>query len=172
MTSAPEHSDRIAATLREPANQVSPNAVRMWRATAWAELVLTAVVVAVAWLVVDGAPWLLVLVSAAVLLPSIAYAVWMPPLRNRIHRWEVTDDAVFTRSGWITTELRIAPLSRVQTVDTRIGPLMRMFGLAAVTVTTASAAGPITIDGLDEEVARRVVVHLTETTGASEGDAT
>ena len=172
MTTAPDHSDRIAATLREPANQVSPNAVRMWRTTAWAQFVFSALVVAVAWLLVEGAPWGLVLASAVVLLPGIAYAVWMPPLRNRIHRWEVTDDAVFTRSGWLTTELRIAPLSRVQTVDTRIGPVMRVFGLAAVTVTTASAAGPITIDGLDEDVARRVVVHLTETTGASEGDAT
>jgi membrane protein YdbS with pleckstrin-like domain len=171
MTTVPEHSARIASTLREPAHQVSPNAVRMWRTVAVTQLAVTVVVLTIAWLAL-GVTWWLVLGTVAVLVPQIGYAVWMPPLRNRIHRWEVTDDAVFTRSGWITTELRIAPLSRVQTVDTRIGPLMRMFGLAAVTVTTASAAGPIVIDGLDEEVARRVVVHLTETTAATEGDAT
>lgn len=172
MTTVPGHSEQITATLREPANQVSPNAVRMWRAIAWTQLAVTVLVLAVVWLLVGEATWWLVLVTLVVVAPGIMYAVWMPPLRNRIHRWEVTGDAVFTRSGWITTEVRIAPLSRVQTVDTRIGPLMRMFGIAAVTVTTASAAGPIVIDGLDEEVARRVVVHLTETTAATEGDAT
>ena len=39
-------------------------------------------------------------------------------------------------------------------------------------IPTASAAGPITIDCLDQEDARRLVHELTEITAASEGDAT
>ena len=73
---------------------------------------------------------------------SAAYAVVMPSLRYRIHRWEVTSDAIFTRSGWLSREQRIAPLNRVQTVDSHQGALMRLFGLSSITVTTASAAGP------------------------------
>jgi membrane protein YdbS with pleckstrin-like domain len=49
---------------------------------------------------------------------------------------------------------------------------MRLFGLASITVTTASAAGPITIDCLDADVARQVVARLTAITAATEGDAT
>ena len=60
----------------------------------------------------------------------------------------------------------------VQTVDSRQGAVMRMFGLASITVTTASAAGPITIDCLDDAVAREVVARLTAITAATEGDAT
>lgn len=41
-----------------------------------------------------------------------------------------------------------------------------------MTVTTASAAGPLTIEGLDVEDARRLVDELTDATVAETGDAT
>ena len=66
----------------------------------------------------------------------------MPFWRYRVHRWEVTDDAVYTRTGWLWQEWRIAPMSRIQTVDTARGPLEQLFRLASVTVTTASARRP------------------------------
>ena len=65
--------------------------------------------------------------------------------------------AVYTRSGWLVQERRIAPISRVQTVDTHRGPLDRLFGLANVTVTTASSAGAVRIVALDSDVADRIV---------------
>jgi membrane protein YdbS with pleckstrin-like domain len=112
---------------------------------------------------------LLVLAAA---LAAVAHVVLMPRIRFRVHRWEVTDDVVHTREGWIGRESRIAPINRVQTVDSHQGALMRLFGLASITVTTASAAGPITISCLDDETARQVVARLTAITAASEGDAT
>jgi hypothetical protein len=95
-----------------------------------------------------------------------------PQWRYRVHHWEVTEDAVFTRSGWIRQEWRVAPVSRIQTVDTKRGPLEQLFGLATVTVTTASAAGPVEIAGLGHEDAARLVDELTATTQATVGDAT
>ncbi|KQZ75111.1 PH domain-containing protein [Nocardioides sp. Root151] len=163
---------RPAALLREPAHQVSPRAVQMWRVIAVAELATTVVVLVVIAVLLPSRPWWLWVAYAVVLTPLAAIAIWMPGLRHRIHRWEVTPGAVYTRSGWVVTRQRIAPLSRVQTVDTRRGAIMRLFGLSAITVTTASAAGAITIEGLDQDVARRVVAELTEITAASEGDAT
>lgn len=47
-----------------------------------------------------------------------------------------------------------------------------MLGLATVTVTTASAAGALRIDGLDYTLAKDVVEQLTEVTQATPGDAT
>ena len=98
--------------------------------------------------------------------------VVMPRWRYRVHRWEVTDTAVYTQSGWFNQERRIAPISRVQTVDSASGPLERRFGLANVTVTTASAAGPLRIHGLDRVTAEVLVAELTEITSHSQGDAT
>ena len=63
-------------------------------------------------------------------------------------------------------------MSRIQTVDHAEGAVERMFRLATVTVTTASAAGALQISGLDREVARRLVDELTLKADAVEGDAT
>ncbi|MFN8194338.1 MAG: PH domain-containing protein [Nocardioidaceae bacterium] len=159
--------------LREPANLVSPRAVAFWRVSALVGALLVAVplVVAYVWFVPEH-PWWGTLLLALVLAGLAFRVVVMPPVRYRIHRWEVTPTAVFTRSGWLQREERIAPLSRVQTVDSHQGAVMRLFGLASITVTTASAAGPLRIDCLDADVARRTVAELTEITAASEGDAT
>jgi membrane protein YdbS with pleckstrin-like domain len=107
--------------------------------------------------------WVLVLVTYVAVVPTWRYAV---------HRWEVTDTAVYTQTGWWTRERRIAPMSRIQTVDHVEGAIARLFGLATVTVTTASAAGALEISGLDKDVARRLVDELTLKADAVEGDAT
>lgn len=158
--------------LREPAHQVSPRAVPFWTVSALIGDALLVIGVLVAYLLVPGVPgwaWLVVVLVGVL---AIAHVVLMPRIRFRVHRWEVTDTAVHTREGWIGRESRIAPISRVQTVDSRQGALMRMFGLASITVTTASAAGPITVDCLDAETARQVVARLTAITAATEDDAT
>jgi membrane protein YdbS with pleckstrin-like domain len=103
---------------------------------------------------------------------AATHLIVMPRWRYRVHRWEVSATAVYTQSGWISQERRIAPISRVQTVDTERGPLEQIFRLANVTVTTASAAGPLRIHGLDLSTAEGLVAELTEVTGHSEGDAT
>src|SRR4051794_6032374 len=47
----------------------------------------------------------------------LAYVAVVPSWRYLVHRWEVTDTAVYTQTGWWTRERRIAPMSRIQTVD-------------------------------------------------------
>jgi len=89
-----------------------------------------------------------------------------------VHRWEVTEEAVYTRTGWFTQESRVAPISRVQTVDTHRGPLERLLGLATVTVTTASSAGAVRIPALDLATAEQTVERLTEVAATHRGDAT
>ena len=162
--------------LREPANRLSPRAQRYWLARAGG---LAVVVVGgqVAWLIISAwgpgtaDPWHLpVLVVSTI--AALLYVSVMPPWRYRVHRWEATPLAVYTQTGWVRRERRIAPLSRVQTVDTEQGAIARLFKLAKVTVTTASAAGPLVIDGLDTDVAARLVEQLTAAAAAERGDAT
>jgi membrane protein YdbS with pleckstrin-like domain len=158
--------------LREPAHRVSPRAIGFWTVSALLGDAALVVAALVAWLVIPDLPgWTGLLVVALGLL-AVAHVVLMPRIRFRVHRWEVTDTAVHTRGGWLGRESRIAPISRVQTVDSRQGALMRTFGLASITVTPASAAGPLTIDCLDQQVAREVVARLTAITSATAGDAT
>ncbi|MHB1473652.1 MAG: PH domain-containing protein [Dermatophilaceae bacterium] len=158
--------------LRDPAHHVSPRAIVFWTVRAvpgWLLLLAGQTL----WLMVSrDHEGLRVAALAITFLFASAHLIVMPRWRYRVHRWEVTDNAVYTQSGWLSQERRIAPISRVQTVDTERGPLEQLFRLANVTVTTASAAGPLRIHGLDRIVADGLVTQLTEVTSHSEGDAT
>jgi membrane protein YdbS with pleckstrin-like domain len=161
-----------AQLLRTPANRVSARAVRYWFTRALVGWLIVVGVQVVAW-IFDWPipPWHPQVLTATVLIAVVHLAV-MPRWRYRVHRWELTEDAVYTRSGWWTQEWRIAPVSRIQTVDTERGPIGRLFHLTKVTVTTASAAGPLTIDGLDEGVAAQFALQVTAAAQATRGDAT
>lgn len=132
------------------------------------QILLVVVPVAVAVAVWPG----LVPLTVAVAVAGVAAAVLLPAWWYRVHRWEVTESAVYTRSGYFWQEWRIAPMSRIQTVDTVRGPLQQVFGLATVTVTTASAKGAVQIKGLDAGQASELAESLTQTTQATPGDAT
>lgn len=112
--------------------------------------------------------WAWVLIGAV----AASYAIVVPQWRYLVHRWEVTESAVYTQTGWWARERRIAPMSRIQTVDHAEGAVARLLGLATVTVTTASAAGALEIAGLEARQARDLVDELTLRADAVEGDAT
>lgn len=159
--------------LRPPAQLVSTRARTLW-AVQGVVLTLILLLAGIGTLVaVDNLPgWSIALGIVALAMVFVVSVVLVPLLRYRIHRWEVTADAVYTQRGLLTVEQRIAPISRVQTVDTERGVLSRVFGLSTVTVTTASAKGELRIEGLDRDVAERIVRDLTVVTAAGEGDAT
>ncbi len=166
----PRSADR--AILRPPAHQVSPRAVWYWFSRALIGWLLLIVVQIVAWIfewpVPPWKPQVLILTVIA----AVAHLAVMPRWRFRVHRWELTADAVYTRSGWFTQEWRIAPVARIQTVDTERGPIGRLFRLAKVTVTTASAAGPLVIDGLDDQAAMQFAAEVTAAAPIAGDDAT
>ena len=159
--------------LREPAHQVCPRAIRYWVVKGLiGGVVVWAVLFAIYWFVPESwGRWLgplFILVMAS----NIIDVTLEPIIRYRRTRWEVTGERVFSQTGWLSRDQRIAPLSRVQTVDTHRGAIMRLFRLANVTVTTASAAGPITLPCLDTDLADRVTADLARITGQTTGDAT
>ena len=160
----------VALPLRPPAHQVDRRAVRWWQLRD----LITVVVLVVPQLVALALGWSgwLAFTAVATAVLGLVYVLVVPRLLYRIHRWEITDEAVYTLSGWLVREWRIAPISRVQTVDTQHGPLQQLLKLASVTVTTASAKGPVTIRGLAEEHAAELARVLTATTQATPGDAT
>jgi membrane protein YdbS with pleckstrin-like domain len=157
--------------LREPSQRVSPRARLMWLLAAALQGLVLLLVLAFVGPVRGWVPlsWWAV---AAVAVVVAAYVVVVPQWRYLVHRWETTDTAVYTQTGWWARERRIAPMSRIQTVDYVEGAVARLFGLASVTVTTASAAGALEIAGLDRARARELVDELTLKADAAEGDAT
>lgn len=158
--------------LRPPRHRVERRAIALWAGRALA-LVLPLVLVLTAGYVLWEAsrPWTGPLLIGACVL-GLLYPVVMPLWRYAVHRWEASDEAVYAASGWFVREWRIAPLSRIQTVDTVRGPLDQLLGLATLVVTTASSSGAVTIRGLDPAVATEAADHLNRVTQRTPGDAT
>lgn len=158
--------------LAEPAWRPSPKAKLLWALeNAIGVLVLCAGLVVWVGLDAQHRGWQ-ALAGLAVLVLAVLGVVVVPLWRFAVHRWEVTDEAVYTRVGWLDQESRVAPISRVQTVDTERGPLERILGLATVTVTTASSAGAVKIGALDLPVAEQTVTRLAGIAAQHRGDAT
>jgi membrane protein YdbS with pleckstrin-like domain len=158
--------------LVDPAHPPSRKAPLVWAIGAAIPWVVLAVGQLV-WFAFDHSMWWLNAVAAAATAVGVVVFVVVGPIwRYRVHRWDISPDAVYTRSGWLVQERRIAPISRVQTVDTYRGPLDRLFGLANVTVTTASSAGAVRIVALDSDVADRIVAQLTDIAAIGGEDAT
>lgn len=161
-----------AVRLRPPRNAVDGRAVTWWRGRILATTAVPVVVLAVLGAFIGPARFWLLLAAGAVAALGLACTAFFPAWWFRVHRWEVTDEAVYVRTGALWQEWRIAPMSRIQTVDTSRGPLEQLFRLATVTVTTASSKGAIRIEGLDHELAADLAERLTLITQATPGDAT
>ncbi|MFD7920820.1 PH domain-containing protein [Streptomyces sp. NPDC059740] len=163
--------------LRPPRHRVDPRARRWWTAQALlclsGPLLLTALATAVlARLFFAGTlPWLLPLLAVVLVAPALVHLLAVPRMRYAVHGWEVGSEAVYAASGWWWRRRRIAPLSRVQTVDTVQGPLQRRFGLATVVVTTASTAGDVRIAGLSDAAAEELARRVGRAAQAVAGDA-
>ncbi|MEV7369553.1 PH domain-containing protein [Streptomyces sp. NPDC090301] len=161
-----------AVRLRPPRNAVDGRAVAWWRSRLLATTAVPVAVLGVLGAFIGPARFWLLLAAGVVAALGLTCTAFFPAWWFRVHRWEVTEDAVYVRTGALWQEWRIAPMSRIQTVDTSRGPLEQGFRLATVTVTTASSRGAIRIEGLDHELAAGLAERLTLITQATPGDAT
>lgn len=162
----------MGTTLKEPKNPIDRKAIVWWMLQSTALFIpILVIIAAVGWFFEATRPFLPFAVALAVILWAVGLVV-EPLWRYRVHRWQTTGTAVYSRTGWIVREWRAAPLSRIQTVDATQGPIEQLLGLSTLTITTASSNGAVDIVGLSKDTADRVAVELTEIAELTEGDAT
>jgi membrane protein YdbS with pleckstrin-like domain len=154
-----------ASPVRDPAWPLSRTAIGLWVTQGVVASLLLGVGAAVVALAVPasvGGPlpvlrWLLPVLAVGFAVVAIGVR---PFIRFRVHRWEVTDEAVYTLTGWLTRTWTLVPIARIQTVDVTRGVLQQAFGLASVVVLTASSQGTVQIPHLEVDVAHRVADDL------------
>jgi hypothetical protein len=151
--------------VRDPAWSLSRSAIGLWLAQGVLGTVVWALVVTAFVVFVPGdAGWVVPLVRGLGPVVVVGYGVVAigvrPRLRYRVHRWEVTDEAVYTLTGWLTRTWTLVPISRIQTVDVTRGVVQQLFGLSTVVVLTASSQGTVRMPHLGSDVARRVAADL------------
>ncbi len=160
--------------LRDPARQLDPRVRRLWMLE-WAlgalgVLVATIAVGVLLALAEEGlAAALVAVVGGLLTLLLTVLAVVQPRLEYARFRYEITELGLYVARGRLWRTWQVVPHARVQTVDTKRGPLERAFGLVSVAVTTASARGGTDVPGLDPRVADELVEELARRAGIEEG---
>ncbi len=162
---------------REPQWRVASSAIGLWTVQEIiGALFLLIPAMAASLFVPDAAPrWLVVtsdILPWALAAFFLAEVVVLPRYKYAVHRWEVTPDGIYTLTGWLSRTWILVPISRIQTVDVTRGPLQRMFGLATVSVRTASAQGSIEIEQLEAYTAAQVADDLSKRANLYDDDAT
>jgi membrane protein YdbS with pleckstrin-like domain len=141
----------------EPARKLDPNAIKVWKVSGVIETVVTAGLLAVPFVLAVRFDWPIWTRAASVLLVFVtAFALIMviPKLRWKRFRYEIKEEEIDLQHGLLILRHTLIPMIKVQHVDTKQGPILRRFGLAAVTFSTA--AGSFEIPALTEYTAARV----------------
>lgn len=137
---------------------------RRWRTLSWLTSGLLALIIAVVAAVVVQVlvgQWLYTAI------PVVAVALvwgWNAVLvGRRWPRWGYAEtvDELWVRHGVMFRALTVVPYGRLQVIDVNAGPLERSFGLATVTLVTASADTDARIPGLPAAEAARLRDVLT-----------
>ena len=147
-----------------PWQRVSPALTKVRRILAIPPLMLVSVVTGSLAASRVGSGWLTILfaVVAIVALAGAAWAwSWAP--RNTAS-WGYAEDAddLLVTGGVMFRRLVAVPYGRMQYVDVQAGPIDRAFGIASVTLHTASTETAATIPGLPTEEATRLRNRLTD----------
>jgi membrane protein YdbS with pleckstrin-like domain len=140
----------------------------VWMIQSAVSAAILGVIAGVAFSVLEpGGPW----VGGAVFVVASAIGIVLSVLRYRIWTYQVRDDSLYLRRGVLTRVNTVAPYVRIQHVDTRRGPLERVFGLATTVVYTAGSRGAdVSIPGLTPERADDLQARLKQLAIAAEGE--
>lgn len=150
----------------QPTQKLNPKIKTVWRISA---LIVTLICVLPCWgigalICLDQAPEAmdtLCLVFGIILAVLLAFfCLFMPTLRFLQWSYEIGVHHLELRHGIFWRTQLLVPFIRVQDTNINQGPLMRAFGLSAVTVSTA--AGSHTIPGIDADKAVQVREAIAE----------
>ncbi|HEX5726858.1 MAG TPA: PH domain-containing protein [Longimicrobiaceae bacterium] len=148
-----------------PLQRLDPRMVRVWQASSAVTTLVFGGLVAAVVLLAGLSPWWILPLP---LLGLLATALW-PPRRYRHWGYRVGEVDVRVMRGALWRTVSVVLHSRIQHVDTRQGPIARMFGLASVVVFTAGHVGAVVeIPGLAQADAEALRDRLAALSGTDD----
>jgi membrane protein YdbS with pleckstrin-like domain len=137
-----------------PQNQLNPKVKNVWRISdaiwitlVWLSCALPFLVVGALEFEDGGWVWTVAgFITGHYIVAMIVFLAVLPPIRYVRWRYEVGENHLEIAKGIIWRKRYMIPFVRVQSTDTKQGPILRAFGLASVTA--ATAAGEHSIPGL------------------------
>lgn len=119
------------------------------------------VIIIAAQQIVIGLWWLTVLLAVVALAGGV-WAWWWAARNQAAWGYAENADDLFVTRGIMWRKLVSVPYGRMQYVDVQAGPIARRFGIAAITLHTASPDTAARIPGLPAAEATRLRDRLTD----------
>jgi membrane protein YdbS with pleckstrin-like domain len=149
---------RINQSMKKPpSKKITPRAIRVWQLGAAISNLFYFVAPAIYFSIFGHESyhfWVLIGITSVLIVYWFLGVLLIPYLRWKKWRYSYDQHEIDLKRGVIVTKRTLIPLSRVQHVDTRQGPLLRWYKLASVTISTAATTHEI--PALDEDVANSV----------------
>ncbi|WP_334077767.1 PH domain-containing protein [Paenibacillus sanfengchensis] len=144
--------------IREPLNRLSQHAVKIWIINEIIGSVIAFLVLGVLFYLDARFSWVFwvgwILIGSAVL--AVLLTLWSvfihPFLLYARWRYEVSEQFLQLKYGAFTVTNELVPMTKIQSVATKQGPLHRRYGVCSVTVKTMGSSH--TIPMLDHDVAK------------------
>ena len=145
-------------TKKEPSRRITPRSIRVWQWSAAFGNLFYFIIPLIYFSIfsADNTFHLtfLVVISSLILIYWILAIALIPYLRWKRWRYSIDENEIDLKRGIVVEQRTLIPLSRVQHVDTRQGPILRAYKLATVTISTAATTHEI--PALDEYTADKV----------------
>lgn len=146
-----------------PEQRIDPRAVPYWRWSAGIQSLFLCLIPAAYYAATRLWYWpaWITIVLVILTLLTAAFSIFVKPgIRWQTWRYDVSEQEIDLLRGVFIKTRTLIPMVRVQHVDTEQGPLLRRFGLSAVTISTA--AGTHEIPALADEVAAVLRDRISE----------
>lgn len=158
-----------------PQHKLSKAAIKAWRVSLSIFMLFLMLIPIFLWgynlFSADGdnfSPWMLVALSVVILVVAGLGILFIPEIRWQRWSYQVDEFEIDLQSGIIIITRTLIPIKRVQHVDTRQGPILRSYGLADVTISTAATTHRI--PALNEEIADQVRDQISKFARLAEED--
>ncbi|PID22090.1 hypothetical protein CSV61_04315 [Sporosarcina sp. P3] len=126
---------------QQPSNQISRKGLTVWRLYGTIQsVIILAVAVGFGFLsyFFDWPTWIIIVIAVVVLVHAFLSIYLFPKIRWQRWRYEVREAEIELQHGLFIVNRTLIPMVRVQHVDTAEGPILRKYGLASITISTAA----------------------------------
>ncbi len=154
-----------------PIHSIDKRALKVWKINAGILLGIIWIIISVVASIAFIHDWPIVYVLVPAILNLIATYLFLfpiPKLRYRRWRYEIFEQEIYIQRGIFIMERTLVPMIRVQHVDTKQGPIMKHYGVASVSISTAATVH--TIPALSEEDASDLRDRISELARVDEDD--
>ena len=157
-----------------PQQKLSKSAIKAWRISTSMLMFFFILIPFFLWVYhllapnTDISGWTIIALFVLILIGSGLIILFVPEVRWQRWYYEVDEHEIDLQSGILIITRTLVPIKRVQHVDTRQGPILRSYGLADVTISTAATTHRI--PALNEEVADKVRDQISKFARLAEED--